>query len=114
MTVRQLIGLSRGREDYELVVRKHDRGQLCCHTTVPVDAAHPGGDWTNNQFILEPTVRLTTCAEEIDRSMRDSLVECSERITRHMRAAARIARMLAEIPDESLRERIHSALKEIA
>ncbi len=112
MTVRRLIELAEGREDWEITVRKHDKWQLCCNTTVPVKSAYPGLDWTHNQFILEPEVELVTSASEIDKAMSDKVADYSHRLTHHLVVAAQLARMIQEIPDEGLRTRIHEKLKE--
>ena len=113
MTVGRLIELAKGREDCELTVHKHDRWQLSCNTTVPIESAHPGFDWTHGQFVLEPKVDLVTSADEIDRAMSDKVADYSHRLTQHLMVAAQLARMIQDIPDEGLRTRIHEKLKEM-
>lgn len=113
MTVKQLIELAKGQEDLELTVRKHDKEQLCCNCTVPIERAYPGFDWTDGQFILEPKIELVTSADEISKSMHDKLVDYSHRLTQHLLIAARISMLLKDIPDESLRNKIHDLLKQI-
>ena len=111
MTVGEFIERAKGHEDCELVVRKHDKWQLSCNTTVPVESAHAGFDWTNGQFILEPKTRLVTSADEVSAAMSEKLKDYSSRLTQHLSSASRIAMMLNEIPDENLRNRIHEELK---
>ena len=113
MTVGEFIELAKGREDHKLTVRKHDKWQLSCNTTIPVKAAYPGLDWTHNQFILEPAVELVTSADEISKALHDKVVDYSHRLTRHISIAAQIAMLLKDIPDEGLRNRIHDLLKEL-
>ena len=113
MTVGEFIELAKGREDHKLTVRKHDKWQLCCNTTVPVKAAYPGLDWTHNQFILEPEIQLVTSADEVSMALSEKLKDYSHRLTRHLSIAAEIAMLLKEIPDEGLRNRIHDLLKEL-
>lgn len=111
MTVGEFIERAKGHEDCELVVRKHDKWQLSCNTTVPVESAYVGFDWTNGQFILEPKTRLVTSADEVSMALSEKLKDYSSRLTQHLSAASRIAMMLNEIPDENLRNRIYEELK---
>ena len=113
MTVGEFIELANGHENCELVVRKHDKCQLSCNTTVPVESAHVGFDWTHGQFILEPKIQLVTSADEISKALHDKVVDYSHRLTRHPSIAAQIAMLLKDIPDEGLRNRIHDLLKEL-
>jgi hypothetical protein len=111
MTVGEFMEQAKGHEDCELVVRKHDKWQLSCNTTVPVKSAHVGFDWTMGQFILEPEIQLVTSADEVSMALSEKLKDYSSRLTQHLSTASRIAMMLKEIPDESLRSRIHEELK---
>lgn len=111
MTVGEFIDLAKGHEDCELVVRKHDKWQLTCNTTVPVESVHVGFDWTMGQFILETKTQLVTSADEVSASLSEKLKDYSSRLTRVLSIGARIAMMLKEIPDENLRNRIHEELK---
>lgn len=113
MTVGEFIEKAKGHEDCELVVRKHDKWQLSCNTTVPVKSAHVGFDWTDGQFILEPVVDLVTSADEVNKAMSEKLKDYSSRLTGNLATASRISMMLTEIPDEDLRNRIHEELKGI-
>ena len=113
MTVGEFIELAKGREDHDLTVRKHDKWQLSCNTTVPVEAASPGLDWTSGQFIIYPSVDLVTSADEINKALHDKVADYSHRLTRHLSIAAQIAMLLKDIPDEGLRNRIHDLLKEM-
>ena len=113
MTVGEFIDMAKGHEDCELVVRKHDKWQLSCNTTVPVESAHVGFDWTMGQFILEPKIQLVTSADEVSKAMSEKLKDYSSRLTQHWSTASKIAMMLKEIPDENLRNRINEELKGI-
>ena len=111
MTVGEFMEVAKGHEDCELVVRKHDKWQLSCNTTVPVKNAHVGFDWTMGQFILETKTQLVTSADAVSASLSEKLKDYSSRLTRVLSIGARIAMMLKEIPDENLRNRIHEELK---
>ena len=111
MTVGEFVEQAKGHEDCELVVRKHDKWQLSCNTTVPIERAYMGFDWTMGQFILEPKIQLVTSADEVSKAMSEKLKDYSSRLTQHLSTASRIAMMLKEIPDENLRNRIHEELK---
>lgn len=113
MTVGEFIELAKGREDHELTVRKRDKWQLSCNTTVPVESASPGLDWTSGQFIIYPSVDLVTSADEISKALYDKVADYSHRLTQHLVVAAELARMIQAIPDEGLRTRIHEKLKEM-
>ena len=113
MTVGEFIELAKGHEDCELVVSKHDKWQLSCYTTVPVERAYMGFDWTMGKFIIEPSVRLVTSADETSKALHEKLKDYSSRLTRVLSIGSRIAMMLEEIPDENLRNRIHNELKEL-
>ena len=113
MTVGEFMEHAKGHEDCELVVRKHDKWQASCNTTVPVESAHMGFDWTHGQFILETKTKLVTSADEVSMALSEKLKDYSSRLTRVLSSGARIAMMLKEIPDENLRNRIHNELKEL-
>ena len=111
MTVGEFIERAKGHEDCEIVVRKHDKWELTCSTTVPVDSAHMGFDWTHGQFVLETKTQLVTSADDVSAHLGEKLKEYSSRLTQHLATASRIALMLKEIPNEDLRKRIHDELK---
>ena len=111
MTVSEFIERAKGHEDCELVVKKHDKGQLSCSTTVPVDSAHMGFDWTHGQFVLETKTKLVTSDDDVSERLGEKLKEYSSRLTQHLAIASRIALMLKEITNEDLRKRIHDELK---
>ena len=98
--------------EYSITVHKNDKHQLTCSTTVPIDGLKVGFDWTMNQIVLEPSVKLTTHPDEKRNAMIDKLNQYSKDLTRHMSLAAKLARMLHEIPDEEVRNRFHNVLKE--
>ena len=96
----------------EIMYDKNDKHQLTCSTTVPIDDFKVGFDWTMNQIVLEPSVKLTTHPDEKRDAMIDKLNQYSKDLTRHMSLAAKLSRMINEIPDEEVRNRFHSVLKE--
>lgn len=98
--------------NYSITVHKQDKNQLCCSTTVPVKDFRTGFDWTMNQIVLEPSVKLTTHPDETRDAMIERLNQYSKDLTRHMSLAATLARMLKDIPDEEVRNRFHVVLKE--
>lgn len=49
--------------DWRVTVAKYDDRQLSAHTTVPVSSCHSGFDWTADQLIIEPAVKLATKKE---------------------------------------------------
>ena len=98
--------------EYSITVHKNDKHQLTCSTTVPIDDFKVGFDWTMNQIVLEPSVKLSTHPDEKRDVMIDKLNRYSKDLTRHMSIAAKLVRMLDEIPDEEVRNRFHSVLKE--
>lgn len=98
--------------EYSITVHKQDKNQLCCSTTVPVKDFRTGFDWTMNQIVLEPSVKLTTHPDETRDAMIERLNQYSKDLTRHMSLAATLARMLKDIPDEETRNRFHAVLKE--
>lgn len=98
--------------DYSITIHKKDKNQLSCSTTVPVKDFRTGFDWTMNQIVLEPSVKLTTHPDETRDAMLGKLSQYSKDLTRHMSLAATLARMLKDIPDEEVRNRFHAVLKE--
>ena len=98
--------------EYSITVHKHDKEQLSCSTTVPVESCNLGFDWTMNQIILEPSVKLTTHPDETREAMGKKLWEMYHEGTRHKSLAAKLARMLDEISDEEVRNKFHAVLKE--
>ena len=54
----------RDLEDYSITVHKQDKHQLTCSSTVPIEDFKVGFDWTMNQIVLEPSVKLTTHPDE--------------------------------------------------
>ena len=98
--------------DYSITIHKQDKNQLSCFTTVPVESCNVGFDWTTNQLVFEPSVKLTTHPDETRDAMIEKLSQYSKDLTRHMSLAATLARMLKDIPDEETRNRFHTVLKE--
>lgn len=57
-------------------------------------------------------VKLSTHPDEKRDAMIEKLAQYSKDLTRNMSLAAKLARMLDEIPNEEVRNRFHSVLKE--
>lgn len=84
----------KGKEDaLELTVRKHDKNQLTCYTTVPIDRVEIGFDWTHNQVVLHPSIKLSTEQSVIDDNMRKSLKNEYERRTETLKKLAEVSRL---------------------
>jgi hypothetical protein len=49
--------------EWKVTVAKYDDRQLSAYTTVPVSSCRSGFDWTANQLIIEPAVKLVTKKE---------------------------------------------------
>jgi hypothetical protein len=114
MTLNELLKkIPEGKRDYTLAVAKHDEGQLSAYTTVPVDKAHLGFDWTHEQIVLEPMVRLVTAPQEVHDANKEAVEYFSGRVTKAMGLAAEISRMIEDMPDAELKMKIRSKLAEI-
>ncbi len=120
MTLKDLFNLCenhpsiKGKEDaLELAVRKHDKNQLSCYTTVPIDRVEIGFDWTHNQIVLHPSIKLSTEQSVVDDNMRKSLKNEYERRTETLKKLAEVSRLCQEIQDGELREKIHNIIKSI-
>lgn len=50
--------------DYDITIEKSDPYQLTSNTTVQIERADVGFDWTHNQVVLTPSVKLTTHPDE--------------------------------------------------
>jgi hypothetical protein len=104
----------KGKESVlELTVRKHDKNQLTCYTTVPIDRVELGFDWTHNQVVLHPSIKLSTEQGVLDENLRKSLKNEYERRTETLKKLAEVSRLCQEIQDGELRDRIHNILKSI-
>lgn len=99
-------------DNLQLTVRKHDKNQLTCYTTVPIERVETGFDWTNNQIILHPSIKLSTEQSVVDENTRSYVRSVTDRITKHLRLAADIAALATKIEDKELRGKIQSLLKE--
>lgn len=70
MTVDELIArlarlkaVYRTAGEWKVTVAKHDDRQSSAYTTVPVSDCRAGFDWTADQLIIEPAVKLVTKKE---------------------------------------------------
>ena len=103
----------KGREDtLELTVRKHDKNQLTCYTTVPIDRIETGFDWTHNQVILHPTIKLSTEQSVVDENTRSYVRSITERNTKYLQLAAKIAALVTKMKDNELKHQIQKVLGE--
>ena len=99
-------------EEYSVTVRKHDKDQLSCSTTVPVESCNVGFDWTMNQLVLVPSLRLTTHPDETQEALKRKLWEMYHEKTRHLSLVASLSKMVKDIKDEDVRKRFEDVLKE--
>ena len=114
MTLNELLKkIPEGKRDYTLAVAKHDEGLLSAYTTVPVDKAHLGFDWTYEQIVLEPMVRLVTAPQNVHDANQEAVEYFSGRVTKAMGIAAEISRMIEDMADNELKMKIRSKLAEI-
>lgn len=105
----------KGKEsELQLTVRKHDKNQLTCYTTVPIDRIETGFDWTNNQIILHPSIKLSTEQSVVDDNTRSYVRSVTERNTKYLRLAAKIAALATKIEDKELKHQIQEVLGEFS
>jgi len=105
----------KGKEsELQLTVRKHDKNQLTCYTTVPIDRIETGFDWTHNQVILHPSIKLSTEQSVVDENMRSYVRSVIERNTKHLQLAAKIAALVAKMKDNELKHQIQEVLGEFS
>ena len=98
--------------EYSMTIHKKDKNQLSCSTTVPIERLDVGFDWTMNQVVLEPSLKLTTHPDETHDKLVEKLSWCSKERLNHISLAAQMSKMLGEIQDEDLRNRFHDILKQ--
>lgn len=98
----------------QLTVRKHDKNQLTCYTTVPIDRIETGFDWTNNQIILYPSIKLSTEQSVVDENTRSYVRSITERNTKYLQLAAKIAALATKIEDKELKHQIQEVLGEFS
>ena len=111
--IEHLRGHCKNLGEYNVTIHKQDKNQLSCHTTVPVERIDMGFDWTTNQLILEPSIKLTTHPDETHDNLVQMLVEHSKDKTRHLMLAAQLARIVEnEVNDEDLKGRMRDILRQ--
>ena len=114
MTLNELLKkIPEDKRDYNLTVAKHDEGQLSAYTTVPVGSANIGFDWTHEQIVLEPVVRLVTEPRVVRDANKEAVEYFSGKVTKAMAIAAEISRMVEDMQDNDLKMKIRSKLAEI-
>lgn len=100
--------------DYNITVAKHDKNQLTAFTTVPVDSARRGFDWTHEQIVLEPSVRLNTHPEEIEANLKKNYEEKTRMRTDNLRIVAKLIKYVEEeLEDGPKKDRIKEMIREI-
>ena len=98
--------------EYSITVHKHDKNQLTCSTTVPINSFGIGFDYTMNQIVLEPSIKLNTHPDVTKDNMFKKVNQYSQDSIRHMSLVASLSKMLNEIPDENVRNKFHEVLKQ--
>lgn len=98
--------------DYQLTVRKSDSHQLCCSSTVPIEKAEVGFDWTDGQIVLIPEIKLVTDPETVNKRMEKSLEEYASKCSTYLRIAAKLARMIDNLPDSEDKSKLEKVIKE--
>ena len=102
------------RDDDEITIRKNDYGQLCCHTTVPVEHVSKGFDWTHGQIVLTPSVNLVTAPEVVQKYRDEELESYSKKCSSYLRIAAKLALMIDNMPDGEDKDKLEKVVREFA
>lgn len=100
--------------DLDITVAKYDKNQLTCNTTVRVEKAYRGFDWTNGQVVLEPVVRLNTHPEEVEVNLKRILEEKARMRTNNMSVWGKLSRYIEdELEFGPKKDRIKEIMNEI-
>lgn len=99
--------------EYQLTIRKYDEHQLTCNTTVPVEKVEIGFDWTHDQVILIPSVKLGTdpkiVGDRIQKSLNDYALRCSD----YLRILAKITKLVDQMEDGNDKNKLNNILDEL-
>lgn len=113
MKLNELIALSDKCGEYDITVKKSDRGQLSCHTTMPIESFSMGFDWTANQLILNPVNELFSASIPPDEKVIGRLKFYSEERTKTLSHLATLSRLIQEVKDDDLRQKMRKEIMEI-
>lgn len=113
MKLNELIALSDKCGEYDITVKKSDRGQLSCHTTMPIESFSMGFDWTANQLILNPVNELFSASTPPDEKVIGRLKFYSEERTKTLSHLATLSKLIQEVKDEDLRQKMRKEIMEI-
>ena len=113
MKLNELIALSDKCGEYDITVKKSDRGQLSCHTTMPIESFSMGFDWTANQLILNPVNELFSASTPPDEKVIGRLKFYSEERTKTLSHLATLSKLIQEVKDDDLRQKMRMEIMEI-
>lgn len=100
------------KDDWTVVIRKSDRDQLCCNTTVPVKSVSAGFDWTMNQVVLTPEIPLTTNPGTVDERHKRDIKMYSAKCARYMHIAAKLSMLISSMEDSDIKTKLTDTVKE--
>ena len=112
MKLNELIALSDKYGEYDITVKKSDRGQLSCHTTMPIESYSIGFDWTTNQLILNPANEMFSASTPPDEKVIERLKSYSEERTKMLCSMAKMSRLVQEVKDDELRKKMREVIME--
>ena len=101
-------------DDLEISVHKSDKFQLTCSTTVPIDSARRGFDWTSGQVVLEPKFELSTSQSVLDENLVKRAREESAENTRLLKILAQISMIASNMVDSESKNAIREELKKVS
>lgn len=99
--------------DYQLTIRKSDRHQLCCSSTVPIENSEVGVDWTHGQIVLIPEIKLVTDPEIVNKRMEKSLEEYASKCSTYLRILAKLSSIIDGMENNEDKRLLNKVLDEI-
>ena len=99
--------------DWQLTIKKSDRHQLCCSSTVPVEKVEIGFDWTHGQVIFIPSTKLVTDPEITDRQTEQTLKDYAIKCSDYLRILAKIATLVDQIENGNDKNKLNNVLEEL-
>lgn len=99
--------------DYQITIKKSDKHQLCCSSTIPIEKAEIGLDWTDGQIILIPMTKLVTDPKVVNKQTEQTLKDYAIRCSDYLRILAKIARIVDQMEDGNDKNKLNDALDEL-